>query len=348
MKSIIFVLVSMALLGSSVCLAQTPDPRPAQEARLASESLLLDIERAGERFVAVGERGHVLLSSDGENWEQAETVPVRSTLTRLAFSEGRLWAVGHDTTILHSRDLGRTWVLQYFDPAAEEPLLDVHFFDADNGVAIGAYGLYMRTANAGDDWEILEMADLVTSEDIDWEAIAAAQAEESLMDEDVLGEAALIDRGCYEFMECHLNAFIDLGEGEWLIAAERGYGFRSTDGGANWEAFRFPYPGSMFGLLQLEPDILAFGLRGHVQLSRNRGETWTELENPLVSSLKGGAVDPEGRALMVGAGAAQLIYDPRAREFEFQEDRLGSTFAAVIFDAGGDKILVGEDGVSHE
>jgi photosystem II stability/assembly factor-like uncharacterized protein len=348
MKSILFTLVSITLLLPGLSLAQMSEPQPAQEARLAAESLLLDIERAGQRYVAVGARGHVVLSSDGENWEQAETVPVRSTLTRVAFSGGRLWAVGHDSAIIHSRDLGQTWVLQHFDPEAEKPLLDVHFFDANNGVAIGAYGLFMRTRNAGDDWDILEMADLVTSEDIDWEALAAEAAEDSTMDEELFGEDALFDRGCYEFMECHLNAFLAIGDDDWLIAAERGYGFRSVDGGVNWEAFRFPYAGSMFGLLQLDSEILAFGLRGHVQLSRNQGQSWTELENPLVSTLKGGAVDPRGRALMVGAGAAQLIYDPRAREFDLQEDRLGSTYAAVLFKDSGEKILVGEDGVSHE
>lgn len=348
MKSTIVALALTTLLGSGAAWAQDIEPNPAEPARLAAESLLLDIKRAGQRYVAVGARGHVLLSLDGDNWEQAESVPVRSTLTRVAFSGGRLWAVGHDSAIIHSRDLGRNWVLQHFDPAAEKPLLDVHFFDPDNGIAIGAYGLYMRTTNAGDDWETLDMADLVTSEDIDWDAIAAEEARDSTMDEEIFGEEALIDRGCYEFMECHLNAFLDTGRGTWLIAAERGYGFRSTDGGDNWESFRFPYPGSMFGLLQLDSEILTFGLRGHVQSSRDGGNRWVELENPLVSTLKGGTVDPEGRALMVGAGAAQLIFDPATRRFELQEDRLGDTYAAVLFRDDGEKILVGEDGVSHE
>ncbi len=348
MKSTIVALPLIAMLGSGDAWAQDIQPRPAEPARLAAESLLLDIERAGQRYVAVGERGHVLLSSDGVSWEQAESVPVRSTLTRVEFSGGRLWAVGHDSVIIHSRDLGRNWVLQHFDPEAEKPLLDVHFFDANNGIAIGAYGLYMRTQNAGEDWDSLDMADLVTSENIDWEAIAAAEADDSTMDDDLFGEDALLDRGCYEFMECHLNAFLDNERGTWLIAAERGYGFRSTDGGINWESFRFPYPGSMFGLLQIDREIVAFGLRGHVQTSRDAGRQWVELDNPLASTLKGGSVDPQGRALMVGAGAAQLIYDPDTRDFELQEDRLGSTYAAVIFSEDGKKILVGEDGVSHE
>ena len=160
----------------------------------------------------------MLLSSDGTSWEQAEFVPVRATLTRVTFAGGRLWAVGHDSTIIHSRDMGRTWTLQHFEPEWEKPLLDVHFFNANDGIAIGAYGLYMQTANAGEDWEVFDMADLVTSEAIDWEG-AAEEADDFSQgaDDELYGDeddsdeyydaSTDFDRGCYEFMECHLNAF---------------------------------------------------------------------------------------------------------------------------------------------
>lgn len=344
------------------------EPRPADQARLAAEALALDVVQAGQRYIAVGERGHVLISTDGKAWSQAEHVPVQATLTRVAFAGGRVWAVGHDSTIIHSRDIGRTWSLQHFDPESEKPLLDVHFFNANEGVAIGAYGLFMRTVDAGNSWEVLAMEDLVTSEDIDWaEAAQLAQQfdefedegfedfdefEENDLDEfddDLYDSASDFDRGCYEFNECHLNAFLDLGNGHFLIAAERGYGYRSFDGGASWEAFRFPYHGSMFGLIRVSVDeVLAFGLRGHVQYSGDRGASWEVLETGLQSSLKGGTIDPQRRALMVGAGAARLRFDRESRSFQLSEDRLGSTYSAVLFTADGTMILAGEDGLTHE
>jgi photosystem II stability/assembly factor-like uncharacterized protein len=370
--------VSRAMLMLLPCwlvtaaIAQEIEPRPADQARLAPESLVLDVVQAGQRYIGVGERGHVLISSDGMAWSQAEFVPVQATLTRVSFAGGRLWAVGHDSTIIHSRDIGRTWALQHFDPEAEKPLLDVHFFNANEGIAIGAYGLYMRTDDAGATWEKLAMVDLVTSEDIDWEEAAqVAQALDAFSgddldefddvgddgfgdgeeewEEDYYDGSSDFDRGCYEFRECHLNAFIDLGDGHFLIAAERGYGYRSFDSGESWEAFRFPYPGSMFGLIQVsENELLAFGLRGHVQYSADRGASWEVMDVPLQSSLKGAVIDPQGRALMVGAGATRLRYDPQTRQFELSEDRLGSTYAAVLFSADGTMILAGEDGLTHE
>ncbi|WP_295719731.1 YCF48-related protein, partial [uncultured Halovibrio sp.] len=89
---------------------------PALETDLAAESLLLDVEYAGERLVAVGERGHIVYSDNGgESWTQAE-VPVSTTLTGVDFPEGNTeegWAVGHSGVILHTSDGGETWNNQF-------------------------------------------------------------------------------------------------------------------------------------------------------------------------------------------------------------------------------------------
>lgn len=348
--------------------AQGIEPTPAESVRLADESLILDVTRAGERYVAVGSRGHVLLSTDGREWEQAESVPVRATLTRVEFVGGRLWAVGHDSTILHSTDLGRTWTLQYFKPLwdgaiTEQPLLDVHFFDANRGIAVGAYGLIMTTEDAGSSWSVSHMEEAMTSEAIDWEA--PVNAETALVEEDPFSGSTGsdgddsdddsfydasqdFDRGCYEFMECHLNSILALDDRRVMIAAEGGYGFRSEDAGETWESFRFPYPGSMFGLVPAPGGIMAFGLRGHVQMSADFGTSWRELETSVTSSLLGGGIDPEGYPVLVGAAATVLTYDPQAQSFRVSQDRLGGDYAAVAFAEDGSMILAGEDGLSNE
>ena len=48
-------------------------------APLVKESVLLDVD-ASEYVVIVGERGHILISPDGESFEQVQ-VPTQSTLT---------------------------------------------------------------------------------------------------------------------------------------------------------------------------------------------------------------------------------------------------------------------------
>src|SRR5687768_9473515 len=60
--------------------------RPAEIEPLAEGSLLLDLAFAGQRLVAVGERGHVMLSDDhGATWRQAKSVPTRVLLTAVFF-----------------------------------------------------------------------------------------------------------------------------------------------------------------------------------------------------------------------------------------------------------------------
>ena len=54
--------------------------------------MLLDVTAVGDRLVAVGTRGHVLLSDDGESWRQVDT-PVRAALTAVTSHGDEVWAV---------------------------------------------------------------------------------------------------------------------------------------------------------------------------------------------------------------------------------------------------------------
>ncbi|MEX0916032.1 MAG: hypothetical protein WDZ60_09065, partial [Wenzhouxiangellaceae bacterium] len=152
---------------------------------------------------------------------------------------------------------------------------------------------------------------------------------------------------CYEFGECHLNAILQFDSDRLMIAAERGYGFRSSDGGETWDAFRFPYSGSLFGLVRQEDCILAFGLRGHVLKSCDFGEQWTDVPVDGQQSLMGGTVLADGTAVLVGAGATLLRISPDG-QVRRDADQLGGDYAAVIADDDGALIVVGEDGVEYE
>ena len=324
-------------------------PQPAIQAKLADQSLLLDVIRYNGSYVAVGERGHVLLSDDGQIWRQAERVPVSSNLTRVTSFDRRLWAVGHDAAIISSMDGGNTWFIQHYDPAAEEPLLDILFTNASRGFAIGAYGRIMTTEDGGNNWTANYIGDLVTSEAIDWADVARLEGEEIDPEADQnLGDLfALLDRGCYEMLECHLNEIMQVDDQRLLIAAERGYGYRSTDAGQTWESFRFPYQGSMFGLVPKGGCVVAFGLRGHIQRSCNFGDSWEQLITDGEESLMGGTVGRNGEIILVGAGATRITIDTNLN-IDRTFDRLGSDYAAVLQTDSGRLILVGEDGVRYE
>ncbi len=246
------------------------DVEYAEHQPLAAHSLLLDILRLPSgRFVAVGARGHVVHSDDGESWTQAEVVPTRSTLTSLTRANGRLWAAGHDSVIITSGDGGRNWTVQYFDPDRQQPIMDIHFFDDEHGLAIGAYGLALVTRDGGRQWE------------------------DTLINEE----------------EWHNNAVLSIDDGPLLVAGEAGFSYRSEDRGASWETLEMPYPGSMFGAVAgREGCALFFGLRGHVQQSCDGGVRWEELASGTEASIAGG-VRVAGRSVMVGNSGLVLELD---------------------------------------
>ena len=156
------------LLPFTMAIAQDepPEPQPAIDAPLADQSLMLDVIEHNGGYVAVGARGHVLLSGDGREWRQAQNVPVQATLTRVTQFGRRLWAVGHDAVIISSSDGGENWFIQNWSPEDQEPLLDVLFLNPNEGFAIGAYGRFMTTNDGGINWRTQRLTERVASEAI--------------------------------------------------------------------------------------------------------------------------------------------------------------------------------------
>lgn len=282
------------------------DVEYAEHMPLATESVLLDITRAGDTLVAVGERGHVVISKDGKNWQQAEVVPTRSTLTSVFSLGDRLWAGGHDAVIITSGDGGNTWTLEFFDPERQQAVMDIVFTDKNNGVAIGSYGLYLQTSDGGQNWE-----------------------------------GAMVD----EENDYHLNSLVRFSDGRRIIAGEAGYSYRSHDDGVTWEAMQMPYQGSMWGALQTGSDcVIFYGLRGHVLESCDFGTSWNEIETSSVASISG-AAEHDGQVLLAANSGTLLIRDGGGQIIVHQHSS-GGDFAAALSLGDGSFLLVGEDGVN--
>lgn len=258
----------IALVGTAAAWAESGlDVEYAEQQPLATESMLLDVTRSGHRIVAVGERGHVVFSNDGLEWEQAEHVPTRSTLTTVVSHGSRLWAGGHDAVILTSGDGGTNWSLQYFDPDRQQAVMDLYFTSETEGVAIGSYGLYLVTRDGGKTWK------------------------DATVDPD---------------NEYHLNSMVRFPDGRRMIAGEAGYSYRSFDDGETWEPLDLPYLGSMWGAIRYSGDcVIFYGLRGHAMESCDFGETWFEMDTGTEASLSG-ALEHEGMLVLVGNSGTVL------------------------------------------
>ena len=224
--------------------AAMPGPlsQPAGMTARAARSVLTRVVRAGDRLVAIGERGLVVMSDDGgRQWRQAR-VPVSVTLTSAWFADARQgWMTGHSGVVLHTTDGGESWAIQtdgaalakaalaqaqslpetdvgrersiqraqrLVDDGADKPLLSICFADAQRGMAVGAYGLAATTDDGGKTW--IPCLDRMPN-----------------------------PRGM------HLYAVVNHAK-TWVVAGEQGVLMRSGDDATHFEPLASPFKRSLF------------------------------------------------------------------------------------------------------
>lgn len=297
--------VALALLAAGPAAAQ-PAAETAEMAPLAAHSLLLDVTDADGRLVAVGDRGHVLVSADlGASWEQV-SVPTRAMLTAVAFADARNGtAVGHDGVILATADGGRTWQRRDSGQDIDTVWFDVLFVDAQRGFIAGAYGKFLRTEDGGRTW--------------------------------TPGKPVEEDLHFYR---------ISSGPGRLYLAGESGTALASADGGATWERLEVPYDGSLYGILPLaDGHLLAYGLRGHIFRSADAGASWEPVDNPVTVLLMGGTRLADGTVVLGGLGGNLFVSRDAGRSFRHWHPAELGTGVADLVAAGPDRVVtVGEGG----
>ncbi len=295
-------LVAALLLAVALPAAETSEPAP-----LAAKSLLLAVTRAGDKLVAVGDRGHVLLSADrGISWTQSLT-PTRALLTGVSFPAAQHgWAVGHDGVILATQDGGLTWTRQDGGKDLETVYLDVHFSDPTHGFAVGAYGKFMTTIDGGKTWNAAKPSD----------------------------------------DEVHYNRITAGADGYLYLAGESGLLLVSKDGGKAWTKSEVPYDGSFFGALPLEKGrVVIYGLRGHILRSDDHGTDWAEENSSVQVLIMGGTRLAAGPVVLAGQGGNFFVSRDAGRTFAHWKPADFGTSVAAVIDAGdGTLLTVGEAG----
>ena len=318
---------------------------PAQPSLIAAKAPLAAVAKAGDRLVAVGQRGHVLVSGDGgDTWRQSR-VPVSSDLTAVFFADAqRGWAVGHDGVILATVDGGTTWRLQlngivaaermvaameravaaepssarakalldearrFRDQGADKPFLDVWFADARNGFAVGAYNLIFHTADGGATWE-------------PW-----------------------FERT--ENPKLYNLYAIRPAAGTLYIAGEGGLVLKLDPVAKQFRAVATPYNGSFFGVADGGATAVLFGLRGNVFTSGDGGKSWSRIDARLPASVVASARDAEGRLLLADASGRVAASADGGRTFEPLKLRPALPVSGLADLGGGWLAVVGPRGAS--
>jgi photosystem II stability/assembly factor-like uncharacterized protein len=341
------------ILGLAASLSAAADPfkgpldEPAQPSSLAARGPLLAVAAAGSRFVAVGQRGHIVYSDDtGITWKQA-SVPVSSDLVAVAFvGASKGWAVGHGGVVLHSADGGATWTRQldgrksadiairYLEAKAgndpgirklierekrlagdggTQPLMAVHFESETTGCVAGAFNRLFCTDDGGTTWTPW-MDRIDNPDELHFYAIA----------------------GCAKAI---------------CLAGEQGMVWRFDAQKGRFVTRALPYQGSVFGLLAADgaDTLLAFGLRGSLFRSVDEGKSWEKVSIGSQAGITSGSLLPGGAILLATQGGDIVRSVDAGKTFNrLKPARRPMAYYGVAGAAGGKAVVVGSEGARVE
>ncbi|WP_432698088.1 YCF48-related protein [Marinobacterium sp. YM272] len=312
-----FLLAFALLSAQSVAQAEYLDAieLPALQTEAATQSLLLDITRVGDRIITVGERGHVLLSDDhGATWIQGQS-PSRMQLNALTFVDDSVgWAVGEGGLIIRTDDGGKNWQRQY-DDGLEGPFLDVLFRNNQEGFAVGVFNRMLHTDDGGESWD-------------DW------------------GEH--VDN----LDEWHLMAMAATGPSRdrIYIASEKGLVFRSTDQGESFEAIETGHQGTFHAIAARrgadgEDRIVMVGVGGVIYTSTDGGETWARIDSGTDLGLASVTWLDDGGLLAAGAGGVLVRLLPNLQQADTRYTQNGESLSALVQLDSNEALLVGFGGL---
>jgi photosystem II stability/assembly factor-like uncharacterized protein len=341
-----YAIVVLVVLAAMYSFAHRPLP-PFAPTEVRPDKLLVNgLARQGDRLIAAGELGHILIADNPEGpWRVAKVEPERGSMfTRAAFVGDKVaLAVGHDGWIVRSADGGETWKEVAFDQGRPDPLLGIAGPFEGTLFAFGAFGLFMTSTDEGQSWQ---PAPLTIEEAGGKKAKPAAEADPNA---DPFANFNATDSQA----DRHLNAMTQLPDGSLLLVGERGTVLQSRDTGATWKSLESGYEGSFFGVLVLAGEsnarILAFGMRGNAFYSDDQGKTWHRAETPRKVSLFSGLVLASGDVALVGDNNTVLVSKDRGATFTLGTEAKVRGLAAGLAEAielpGNALLTVGDTGI---
>jgi photosystem II stability/assembly factor-like uncharacterized protein len=299
--------LALVLCGGPASAA--PGFEPEAVVRRVEHLSILALAVVGDRVVAAGERGRILVSDDaGATWKVGQT-PTHHTLTSLAFTDAKTgFATGHQATLLRTEDGGLTWTQAGLEIKQKPALFAVRMTGA-RGIAVGAYGALLVTSDSGRSWQ----------------ARAVGPAD--------------FDR--------HLTGIASAGGGRIVVAGEAGTLIASNDDGATWQVLKSPYAGSFFGALGVRGGaVLVFGMRGNAYRSADAGKSWQRIDlGTYKGALQGATELADGAVVLTGADG--MIATSKDGGVTFAATPVPSrvTVTAVARTSNGNLLVAGPSGL---
>ncbi len=242
---------------------------------------LLEVTHGNGRFVAVGERGAVVVSTNGADWT-LHRVKGQPTLTSVAYGNGVFVGVAH-SVILSSTD-GETWTAHINRGPSSLEFKTVHF---GNGRFVAAGGTKVLTSTDGVNWS---PAILPTHEQPLFRAIAFGNGMFVAITEIYAGARVWTSADGVTWLpvaggprpEIEDLAF---GNGLFVAVGDEGAVFTSPDG-TNWTSRDSDVSNRLIDITYGNGRFMAVGTRGRVISSAN-GTSWRRENSGTPDRLEG-------------------------------------------------------------
>lgn len=269
----------------------------------------------------------------------------------------RIVAVGDHGVVLLSDDDGRSW-RQARSVPLDAQLNAVSFADAQQGWAVGHWGLVLHTADGGETWDVQRQ---VTQEDRPLFGVHFFDAQHgvavglwSLVLTTADGGRSWTPRtlaappGARK-ADLNLYGLFAGPRGELYAASERGTLLRSADRGLSWSYIATGYRGSFWtGAGLSDGSVLVAGLRGTVYRSPNGQNDWSRIDSgtsasiPALRAARGNGGD---RVLAVAVDGTVLRSADGGASFQREAGGTGApALTALVFGSGGQPVLLSRDG----
>jgi len=310
----------------------------------AAQGLIISIARAGNRLVAVGERGRILLSDDnGRSWRQVAT-PTSVTLTQVRFvTQAAGWAVGQMGVVLYTHDGGLTWAIQFDGIRAGQVMLAAAKADiAANGanpLTTGNLQAAEETVAGGPNVPFLTILPLSPKN-----LLLAGAFGMAFSSTDGGSSWQSIAKNIPDPNGMHIYDLIE-SEGTIFAAGEQGLVLAGRFG-ARFSPIATPFLGSFFGdLIAMDKSLIIYGLQGTILRSTDHGKHWTQPASGAESGIDCGIVLQNGDILLGDiAGDLMLSHDDGKT---FTVRHAGQPVVGIAQAADGSVILAGPLGLAR-
>lgn len=238
------IILSLSLLASVPAWGESLFA-PSQLLPEAKDALVSDLYLSSSGLVAVGERGHLFSLGFKGLTPNQEPLPVRQFLTCITETpKGSMVIGGHDAVILR-KEKGEPWLLAYENRDGEAPIFSMTFNNNGVGLAVGAYGLVLRSTDDGKTWEPLELD--------------------------------LEEPHLYQVKTDGVNFYASGEWGHFIRIKEDGTLDQKFETGVETTLFGFE--------LTSKEGVVLYGLRGLILKTQNLEEPFSQIENESVASL---------------------------------------------------------------